>query len=58
MLILYLSVVFYRYGSKALKPGFKINLQQDIANNRRVREHKQVVDFDPFDEDAPDPLAK
>ena len=38
-----------------MKPGFKINLQQDIANNRRNRENKQLVEFDPFDEDAPVP---
>ena len=40
-----------RYGLKALKPGFKMNLQADIANNRRVREKKEiVVEAHPFDE--------
>ena len=27
---------------KAMKPGFKMNLQQDIANNRRSREKKEL----------------
>jgi len=49
-----IATIVYRYGFKALKPGFKMNLQQDIANNRRDRENKKLVEttFDPFDEDA------
>lgn len=40
-----------KYGLKALKPGFKINLQGDIANNRRGREKKDLVEeLHPFDE--------
>lgn len=37
----YLSLI-RRYGTAALKPGFKINLQADIANNRRDREKKDL----------------
>jgi hypothetical protein len=33
-------------------------LQQDIANNRRQREKRKLVEFDPFDEDATDPKDK
>jgi hypothetical protein len=46
---------FYRnYGMEAFKPGFKPNLQADIANNRRDREHKPLVvgddsDVNPFE---------
>jgi hypothetical protein len=51
-------LVVRRYGFAAMQPGFKINLQQDIANNRRMREHKKLVEFDPFDEDAEMPELK
>ena len=51
----------YRYGITALKPGFKINLQADIANNRRDRDKKplkpannqqqQEEELHPFDQE-------
>jgi hypothetical protein len=49
----YINLV-YRYGTAALKPGFKINLQADIANNRRDREKKplkQSEELHPFDQE-------
>lgn len=44
------AMFVYRYGLIALKPGFKPNLQADIANNRRDRENKPLVKD--FDDDA------
>ena len=44
--------LFRKYGAASLKPGFKINLQADIANNRRDREKKELVEdkeLHPFD---------
>jgi hypothetical protein len=42
-----------KFGFKKLgEKGFKFNLQGDIANNRRDREHKPLVktaDLDEFD---------
>lgn len=37
------------YGLKALSPDFKINLQSDIANNRRDREGKELKEAHPFE---------
>ena len=34
--------LFRKYGSAAFKPNFKMNLQADIANNRRKRENKEL----------------
>lgn len=46
------STIVYTYGFKVLKPGFRMNLQNDIANNRRSREKKElVVERHPFDVD-------
>lgn len=42
-------VLWYNYGNAALRPDFKVNLQHDIANNRRVRENKKVVEAHPFE---------
>ncbi len=41
-----------RYGNAFFKKGFKPNLQDDIANNRRDREGKELkqVELHPFDE--------
>lgn len=46
--------LFRKYGLEAFKPGFKMNLQKDIANNRRDRDNKQVKE----DEDEFDKLMK
>ena len=42
-------VLWWRYGNEALKPNFQINLQHDIANNRRVRENKEEKMAHPFE---------
>lgn len=44
-----LVTVGRQYGLKAFNPDFKINLQGDIANNRRFREKKELVGH-PLDE--------
>lgn len=46
-----LFTLFQNYGFASLKPDFKINLQGDIANNRRDREKKELVseEYHPFD---------
>lgn len=45
-----LFTLYQRYGFKALNPDFKINLQGDIADNRRQREGKELrQEFHPFE---------
>eukprot|EP01038_Epipyxis_sp_PR26KG_P014313 gene14313-19197_t len=44
------TTLFHQYGLQSLSPDFKINLQNDIANNRRFREKKELVmEEHPFD---------
>lgn len=38
--------LYRKYGLAALKPGFKINLQSDIANGRRTRGGTQEIQAD------------
>lgn len=37
--------IFRNHGTNIFKPGFNINLQGEIANNRRSREKKDVKQF-------------
>jgi hypothetical protein len=51
-------VLYWKYGNAALKPGFNINLQRDIANNRRVRENKDVKEEDTGGAQLPGGMAQ
>ncbi len=39
-----IAQIVRKYGLSAMKPGFRINLQSDIANGRRTRENKGIKD--------------